>query len=149
MLRSVAAHFEEAAQQNGDRLTVEATRAPGVMFVDATKLRQILEQLVENAIAFTKEGEVTILAERLSQAEDDVVAITVADTGCGIAPERLDGFFDRLETVEEADERQERGAGVGLLLCKRLCELIGAELSLESVRPDGHEFHDHSSAARG
>ena len=56
----------------------------------------------------------------------------VVDTGCGIKPERLEGFFDRLETVEEADGRQEGGAGVGLLLCKRLCELIGATLSLES-----------------
>jgi signal transduction histidine kinase len=140
LLRSVAGQFEEAAQQNGDRLTVDAARAPGVMFLDATKLRQILEQLVENAIAFTKEGEVTILAERLSQAEDDVVAITVADTGCGIAPERREGFFDRLETVEEADGRQEGGAGVGLLLSKRLCELIGAKLSLESAVGRGARF---------
>ncbi len=140
MLRSIAGQFEETARLNGDRLSVDATRAPGVMFVDATKLRQILEQLVENAIAFTNQGEITIVAERLSQAEDDVVAITVADTGCGIAPERLEGFLDRIETVEEAVGRQEGGAGVGLLLSKRLCELIGAKISLASDFGRGARF---------
>ena len=140
LLRSVAGQFDEAAQTNGDRLTVDATRAPGVVFVDSAKLRQILEQFLENAVAFTKQGEVAVVAERVARAEDDVVVISVSDTGCGIAPERLEGFLDRLDTVEEAVDRQEGGAGVGLLLSKRLCELIGAEISLESVVGQGTRF---------
>ena len=140
LLRSVAGHFEEAAGRNGNRLVVDAARAPGVIFIDAPKLRQILEQLVENAIAFTKQGEVTIVAERHARDDDDILTISIADTGCGIRPERVDGFFDRLETVEEADGRQEGGAGVGLLLSKRLCELIGASISLESAVGRGARF---------
>ncbi len=130
LLRSVAGRFEEAARQNENKIVVEA--AAGLVFVDAAKLSQIVEQLLENAIAFTKQGEVRISAERASSGESDRLLICVSDTGCGIAPDRLEGFLDRLETVEEADGRQEGGAGVGLLLSKRLCELIGATLSLES-----------------
>jgi signal transduction histidine kinase len=132
LLRSIAPRFEQAARESGNRILVDAERAPGVMLVDVAKLRQVLEQLIENAITFTTDGRITISAERVQ----DAVRITVADTGCGIAPERLDGFFDRLETVDEIDQRP-AGAGVGLLLCKRLCELIGSTLTLESVQGRG------------
>ena len=135
LLRSVAGRFEEAARQSGTNVVVDA--AVGTVLVDGAKLSQIVEQLLENAIAFTEQGRVRISAERLCCGEEDRLLICVADTGCGIAPDRLEGFLDRLETVEEADGRQEGGAGVGLLLSKRLCELIGATLSLESELGQG------------
>jgi signal transduction histidine kinase len=130
LLRSLAPRFEASARANGNSIVVDAERASGHMLVDSAKLRQMLEQLIENAIAFTRDGEVAMTAER--GAEGDSVRFTVSDTGCGIAPERLDGFFDRLETVEETDDRAGVGAGVGLLLCKRLGELLEAKLSIES-----------------
>ncbi|MDE3175407.1 MAG: HAMP domain-containing histidine kinase [Pseudomonadota bacterium] len=135
LLRSVAGRFEEAARMNDDKVIVDAP--VGVVLVDAAKLSQVIEQLLENAIAFTKQGEVRITAERIPCGESERLSICVADTGCGIPPERLEGFLDRLETVEEADGRQEGGAGVGLLLSKRLCELIGGTLSLESAPGQG------------
>jgi len=135
LLRSIVPRFEAAARENGNQILVDAEKAPGAMLVDVAKLRQVLEQLIENAITFTKEGRITILAER----KGDAICVTVADTGCGMAPERLDGFFDRLETVDEIDQRP-AGAGVGLLLCKRLCELLGSTLTLESELGRGTSF---------
>ncbi len=135
LLRSIALRYETAAHENGNQILVEAESASGALIVDVAKLRQVLEEIIENAIAFTKDGRVTISALR----KDGDVCVTVTDTGCGIAPERLDGFFERLETVEEADQRP-AGAGVGLLLCKRLCELIGSTLTLESVQGRGTSF---------
>ena len=132
LLGSVVGRFEEAARLNENTLVIDASAASGAIFIDAAKLSQIVEQLLENAVAFTQKGVVRVTAERRLRDEADCLRICVSDTGCGIAPERLDGFLDRLETVEEADGRQEGGAGVGLLLSKRLCELIGATLSLES-----------------
>jgi len=132
LLRSIAPRFESEARANGNQIIVDAEAAPGAMLVDVAKLRQVLEQLIENAITFTKDGRITISAA----LREDAFCITVADTGCGIAPERLDGFFDRLETVDEIDQRSS-GAGVGLLLCKRLCELIGSTLTLESDQGKG------------
>jgi signal transduction histidine kinase len=137
LLRAATGRFEDAAQQNGNKIQVDAAAAPGAIFVDAAKLGQILDQLLENAVAFTRDGDVCVRAERIGRGEHDLIRISVADTGCGISAERLDGFLDRLETVEEADGRQEGGAGVGLLLCKRLCELIGAGLSLQSEQGRG------------
>jgi signal transduction histidine kinase len=134
MVRSIAARFEASARANANEIVVEAENAP--MLVDVEKLRQVMEQLLENAIKFTKCGRITIAARRRA----DTIEILVADTGCGIAAARLVGFFDRLETVDEVDERPVDGAGVGLLLSKRLCELIGATLSLESVQGEGTIF---------
>ncbi len=131
MLRVVAEQFAEAGAERGDRIVVDASRAGGALLVDGTKLQRILAQLVDNAISFTKDGEIRIVAERVRRAGGDVMQIRVADTGCGIAPERLQGFLDRLDTVEEADD-MEGGPGVGLLLSKRLSELIGATLTVES-----------------
>jgi signal transduction histidine kinase len=132
MLRMVVEPFATAAAEHGDKIVIDASRAGGALLVDGSKLQQILSQLVENAVSFTKDGEIRVTAERLLRGGGETMRFDVIDTGCGIAPARLEGFFDRLETVEEADGRQEGGAGVGLLLCKRLCELIGATLSLES-----------------
>ena len=137
MLRMVADQFAAAAAQKGDRIVVDAANAGAALLVDGAKLHQMLSQLVENGVAFISQGEIRLSAERQRLAGGEVMLIHVADTGCGIAPERLQGFLDRLETVEEADGRQEGGAGVGLLLCKRLGELIGARLSLESEQGRG------------
>ena len=140
LLRSFAPRFAPLAQTKGVALRIEAARAPGALLVDVDKLRQALEQLIENAIAYTPQGEVALVAERVVTLQGDFVALTVADTGVGIARERIDGFFDRLETVEEADERHDAGAGVGLLLCKRLCDLLEAGLSLKSEPGRGSRF---------
>ena len=137
LLRAAAGRFEDAAKQQHNQIFVDAAEAPGAIFVDAAKLGQILDQLLENAVAYTRNGEVRIHAARIARGAADLIRITVADTGCGIAAERLDGFLERLETVEEADGRQEGGAGVGLLLSKRLCEVIGGSLSLDSERGRG------------
>ena len=140
LLRSLAEQFQEAASQGDNQIVVDASGAPGLALVDVAKLRQILGQLIENAIAFTRDGRVTVAAERAWAGEREFMLISVADTGRGIEPERLEGFFDRLETVDEADGRQDGGAGVGLLLCKRLSELLGATLSLESEVGRGTRF---------
>jgi signal transduction histidine kinase len=136
LLRSIAAGFEGSARANANKIVVDAQRAQGEMLIDVAKLRQVLEQLLENAIKFTNNGRITISAER----NGDIIAVAVADTGCGIEPERLERFFDRLETVDEIDERPVVGAGVGLLLCKRLCELFGGTLSVVSVLGQGTKF---------
>lgn len=107
---------------------------------DPNRISQILYNLIGNAIKFTESGqvEVSFLAKR---CEDDtcLLQVFVEDTGIGIAPEHLDGLFDRFYQVEDA-QRFRKGTGLGLAIVKRLAELMGGSVSVESTKGKGSVF---------
>lgn len=106
---------------------------------DAAKLRQVLINLVGNALKFTAQGTITV---SVSQGEDDrdQVIFAVTDTGIGIAPERLHAIFDAFEQADGTTSRQYGGTGLGLSISRTLCELINARLTVESEVGVGSTF---------
>src|SRR5262249_54770963 len=121
------------------RLTVEA-RVPRdlpPLRTDQQKLKQILLNLLSNAIKFTPRGEVRITAARAPGREE--VAIAVADSGVGIAPEDQERVFDPFQQAEAAPAR-EHGSGLGLAICRRLASVLGGRISLESEVGRGSTF---------
>jgi signal transduction histidine kinase len=116
------------------KLAVEGERRLPLIRGDLHQFRQILLNLVSNAIKFTPdEGEVIVTA-RLH--DPGMVAISVKDTGIGIRPEERERIFEPFWRGENAVSRRIQGVGLGLTLAKRLVELQGGELSVESPGED-------------
>lgn len=103
---------------------------------DLGKAVQILVNLVGNAIKFTDGGEITLTA----RVENDEAKFTVSDTGMGIAPDNLEHIFEAFWQVEQSWTRRVGGTGVGLKLSRRLAQLMGGDLSVESTIGQGSTF---------
>lgn len=114
---------------------------PRFLRSDPARLRQILLNLVGNAVKFTDEGRVEITAAWTSELEEaGTLLVSVRDTGIGIAAEALDVLFEEFTQVDAAPERRPGGAGLGLSISKRLVELLGGELEAESELGRGSTF---------
>jgi len=110
---------------------------------DNIRLRQILINLVSNAIKFTQTGEIVITVNaKLSSPENNAyeLSFAVSDTGIGIAPEDLDKLFKSFSQANNSIARQYGGTGLGLVICKQLCELMGGEISVNSTIGEGSTF---------
>jgi PAS domain S-box-containing protein len=103
---------------------------------DATRLYQILANLAGNAVKFTRQGSVRITAD----SENDVVVVTVRDTGIGIAPEVLPHIFEEYRQVENRIPAQSGGVGLGLAIVRRLVALMGGSISVDSRLGAGSTF---------
>jgi signal transduction histidine kinase len=115
----------------------DAERLPE-MYTDEAKLSQILRNLVSNALKFTERGEVRISA--VADAEAATVTFSVADTGIGIAADDLQRIFDEFTQLEHRLQRGVRGSGLGLALSRRLTELLGGRIGVESEPGVGSTF---------
>jgi two-component system sensor histidine kinase BaeS len=104
---------------------------------DPDRLRQILANLVRNAVRHTPEGGIIALSAR---AEDRWVVIAVADTGEGIAPEHLPHVFERFYRADQGRSRTSGGAGLGLAIVREFVELMGGRVSVESAPGEGSCF---------
>ncbi len=105
---------------------------------DMARLRQIVVNLVSNAVKFTLQGEVVVRVSRV--AESGGVCFAVSDTGIGIAPERLSRLFKPFTQADSSTTRRFGGTGLGLAICKRLVELMGGVIEVESVPGKGSTF---------
>jgi len=103
---------------------------------DATRLRQILTNLMSNAIKFTDKGLVTLSARVLG----DRIDVSVSDTGIGIAAEQLTVVFKPFRQANSGGSRAASGTGLGLAIVAHLAELIGGKISVESKLGEGTEF---------
>jgi PAS domain S-box-containing protein len=115
---------------------------PEVVRGDANRLRQIVLNLVGNAIKFTERGEVIVSAAVLEQRDDlCTLQLTVADTGIGIAPERQSDIFNPFVQADASTTRRYGGTGLGLTICKRLVAMMNGRIWLESEPGKGSRFH--------
>jgi signal transduction histidine kinase/CheY-like chemotaxis protein len=108
---------------------------------DAVRLRQILTNLIGNALKFTHEGSVEVIAEKIKKENNLVyVGITVKDTGIGIAKEKLDKIFEGFKQADSSTTRKYGGTGLGLSIAKNLIELMGGTIRVESEVAKGSSF---------
>ncbi len=109
---------------------------------DPGRLRQILINLVGNALKFTMEGEVGLKVQTDFTEEDaSILHLTVSDTGVGIAPEKLNTIFDSFSQADTSTTREYGGTGLGLTISKRLIEMMGGRIWVESEPGAGSHFH--------
>jgi len=143
ILDQVRRMLEGAAQEKGLRFETICTDAvPRLISTDPIRLRQILVNLVNNAVKFTESGSVTATLDW----EDSVLEARVEDTGIGIAEDQLASIFESFEQVDSSDTRRYGGTGLGLAICKKLARLMGGDIEVESEVGEGSLFHVHLSA---
>ncbi len=114
---------------------------PNAIVSDITRVRQILFNLLSNAIKFTEAGDITVTAAATPLASGEFeIRFTVADTGIGIPADRLDRLFQSFSQVDASTTRKHGGTGLGLAISRRLAELLGGRIWLESERGKGSRF---------
>ncbi|WP_428263223.1 response regulator [Haliangium sp.] len=126
-----------------------APEVPGAMIGDVARLRQVLVNLVSNALKFTSRGEVVLSVDLALDEDDDLVPssevctlhVSVRDTGVGIAEERVDGIFDAFTQADASTTRRYGGTGLGLAICRHLVESMGGLIWVESALGHGSTFH--------
>lgn len=116
---------------------------PAFIQSDATRLRQILLNLLTNAVKFTEQGEISVVVsgEKLSDADEYELRFAIRDTGIGIAPEDRQRLFQSFSQVDASTTRKYGGTGLGLAISKRLTELMGGRMWVESESGSGSTFY--------
>jgi len=114
---------------------------PQTIHTDPTRLRQILINLVGNAIKFTERGRVELRLETTEAEGSPMLRFDVIDTGIGMPPEQLGRLFPRFGQADRTTARRFGGAGLGLIICRRLLEELGGRIDVESQPGRGTAFH--------
>ena len=118
------------------------TDVPNALIGDPTRLRQVVTNLVGNAVKFTEHGEI-VLQARVEQQEDDgiVLHFSVTDTGIGIPPDKVGTIFEQFRQVDGSATRKYGGTGLGLAISAHFVEMMGGEIWVESELGEGSTFH--------
>ncbi|MFD2331071.1 PAS domain S-box protein [Cohnella sp. GCM10020058] len=143
LLESVRELFAVKADEKGIALDVRTEEDTQATFGgDATRIRQVLVNLVGNAIKFTETGSVTVRVCRVRSEEPagDMLEFEVTDTGIGIPADKLDRLFQSFSQLHPAFNRKYGGTGLGLAICKRLVELMGGRIEAHSEEGAGSRF---------
>jgi len=129
-----------AAQAKGLTLTVDADDGDQTYRLDETRLRQVLLNLLNNAVKFTEHGTIRVSLRIHDGEAGDVLALDVSDTGIGITPEQQALLFQRFQQADSSIRRSYGGTGLGLAICKALVNLMGGDISLVSTAGQGSTF---------
>ena len=134
--------FSSKAGQVGLDLIYEIDyNVPSQIVGDNLRLRQVLINLVSNAIKFTHEGEIFVGVHLLSKNDNDVhLGFEVRDTGIGIPPDKLDRLFKAFSQVDSSVTRKYGGTGLGLVISEKLVGLMGGQIAVESHEGQGTTF---------
>ena len=125
------------AKQKGLQVMKDLQEGVLMAFGDEKRINQVLWNLLSNAIKFTAQGEINIVVSR----ETSSLHFQVSDTGIGIPEEKLDSIFDEFTQVDASHTRQYGGTGLGLAIARKLVELHGGKMWVESAVGEGSKFH--------
>jgi len=130
-----------AHQKGLEFISLVGPNLPSTVKGDPVRIRQILLNLTSNALKFTESGEISV-AVTVEQEIDSTARLkfTVKDTGIGIPPEKAKDIFKSFTQADSSTTRKYGGTGLGLSICKRLVELMGGEIGVESTEGSGSEF---------
>src|SRR5258708_32342755 len=137
-LREVLNQLRPMAQARGLELVLEIPPDLPPALADGQRTRQVVLNLVSNALKFTERGGVTLRCQVLERY--DMLRVSVHDTGIGISPAALDYIFEAFRQADGSTTRRFGGTGLGLTIARRLIELQGGEVAVESVVGQGSTF---------
>jgi signal transduction histidine kinase/DNA-binding response OmpR family regulator len=140
LVRDIAAVIQPLAAKNANRLELRCPDEIGTMRADVTKVRQALFNLLSNACKFTDRGTISLAVSRETQDGRDCVVFSVGDTGIGMTPEQLTRLFEVFSQADAATTRKYGGTGLGLALSRRLCRMMGGEVTVASEAGRGSTF---------
>lgn len=132
-----------AAMSEGNEVTLSKSiesKLPNRVVGDPGRVRQVLINLVGNAIKFSHGGEVTMGVRKKFEGKNTLIEFFVSDNGIGVAPEKLESIFEPFSQADDSSSRRKGGTGLGLPISKSLAELMGGRLSVESELGEGSVF---------
>lgn len=143
LLKSVGTIVSVQAQERGLDLNIDENNAGGLALRgDPLRLQQVLMNLSSNAIKFTDNGKVTISVRVLEQMEGGVrLLFSVKDTGAGLSRDQVGRLFEAFQQADSSTTRRYGGTGLGLVICKRLVQLMGGDIGVDSMLGQGSNFY--------
>jgi signal transduction histidine kinase len=139
LINEVIGTAGQLAEQNKNRLVVDAQENFGVLTVDPMRLRQILLNLLSNACKFTKEGEVRLAARKVSNGTS-FVEFAVSDTGVGMTAEQQAKLFEEFRQADATTTQKFGGTGLGLAITRKLARMMGGDVTVTSEPGKGSVF---------
>jgi PAS domain S-box-containing protein len=156
MLDEAVATVMPLIVKNENRLETEFADDLGAVRVDLTKFRQAVFNLLSNAAKFTERGTITLAAQQLERDDQEWLVLSVADTGIGIAEDKLEAVFEEFSQADDSTTRDYGGTGLGLPISRRFCRMMGGDITVSSEFDKGTTFTielpsrvDALEAARG
>jgi adenylate cyclase len=149
LARDLVITAQPLANKNGNRLAVECALATAPMRGDLMRLRQVLLNLLSNACKFSDNGAVTLRISESRQGEVAGYMMSVADTGIGMTAEQLGRIFSEFTQAQSSTTHKYGGTGLGLAISKRLVEMMGGTIAVESTPGEGSTFRVWLPATSG
>ncbi len=137
VIEEVTATVRPLAGKNSNILDIECGPDLGNMHTDLTKVRQILFNLLSNACKFTEQGNISLKAFRTSTVAGDILNINVQDTGIGMTETQMEKLFQPFSQVKTDISKKYGGTGLGLVITKQFCEMMGGDITVRSEYGEG------------
>jgi signal transduction histidine kinase/CheY-like chemotaxis protein len=139
MMKDVLNTIAPLAAKNDNELQINDDYS-GEMYADITKVRQVLFNLLSNASKFTNEGTITLDIIRDQRGEEEWLTFQVTDTGIGMSAEQVNGLFQAFNQADDSTTRKYGGTGLGLVISKRFCQMMGGDIFVTSELGQGSVF---------
>jgi signal transduction histidine kinase/DNA-binding response OmpR family regulator len=143
VVADVKGTIEPLVERNGNEILVTCPSDIGVMHSDDTRVRQVLFNLLSNASKFTERGRVSLEVEPATRNGEEWIAFRISDTGIGIHPDQLGKLFQAFSQADASTARKYGGTGLGLLISRRFCQMMGGDISVSSQAGKGSAFTVH------
>ncbi|HEU4884278.1 MAG TPA: response regulator [Longimicrobium sp.] len=140
LIAEVASTIQPLVLTNANTLHIDVAPDLGGMHADQMKVRQGLYNLLSNAVKFTHDGRVTVTALRETMDDREWMVFRVADTGIGLGPDQIVRLFQDFTQADTSTTRRFGGTGLGLALTRRFCQMMGGDVTVQSVTGEGSVF---------
>ena len=140
MVDDTTAVVQPLVAKNNNELKVTCPDSVGTMRADLTKVRQAVFNLLSNASKFTEDGTISLDVSRASENGEDRITLAVSDTGIGMTDEQINKLFEEFSQADASTTRNYGGTGLGLALSRRLCRMMGGDITVESEAGVGSTF---------
>lgn len=140
LVKDALSTVQPLVEQKGNKLVVNLEDNVGVMYSDVTRLRQCLFNILSNACKFTENGTVTVDVLRESADEAEWINFKITDTGIGMTEEQVNKVFEAFSQADSSTTRKFGGTGLGLAITRRLCRMMGGDVTVKSEVNKGSTF---------
>ncbi len=140
LIEEVVETIRPLVKVNANTLSVHCPADLGTMHADMTKMRQSLFNLLSNAAKFTKEGDISLEVSRQTMEESEWIWFRVSDTGIGMTAEQMVKLFQTFSQADTSTTRKFGGSGLGLALTRRFCQMMGGDVTVNSVSGESSTF---------
>jgi anti-sigma regulatory factor (Ser/Thr protein kinase)/CheY-like chemotaxis protein len=140
MLNDVSRMWEDQARAKNIGFDLDVSQAPSRIESDPARLRQVVFNLLSNALKFTQDGSIHVSCAERQGADGKQVAVIIRDTGIGIPAEKLELIFESFRQADAGTTRQFGGTGLGLAICRNIARAMGGDVTVESAVGEGSTF---------